>query len=331
MGLEIILRVLVTGANGFVGHKVVYDLLEKNYFVYAVTRKPNVVQHPNYINYVHEDLYNASIWKEVLRDIDVVIHLAARVHQMNDSSNNPWEEYEKVNIYLTKMISEAAVKNGVKHFIYMSSVKVNGEESNIAYNEKSIPNPVDDYGKSKYIAEQNLKEVSIKSSMKISIIRPPLVYGEGVKANFLSLVKLVDSSIPLPFKHMKNKRSMIYVGNLSDSVCHIIEHVKKEYNIYMVADENPISTEQLVLEISKALNRKSHLFPVPTSFFNLVGLITRKSMEVQRLVGSLHIETKLIQDELDWQPKYTMQEGLLKTLESYKRTRELSEEFEKIN
>ena len=247
------------------------------------------------------------------------MHCAARVHVMNEKGKNPLEAFRHTNTLGTKNLALQAAQAGVSKFIFISSIKVNGEETfDHAFTSDDKNNPLDDYGRSKAEAENILLDIGKKTGMEIIIIRPPLVYGPGVKANFGALVKLVAKGFPLPFGAIKhNKRSMIYIGNLVDFVATTISHPTTLNNVYLISDDYDLSTAQLISAIAKGLNKRRLNIPLPVTLFELVGKLTGKQAVVSRLVGSLQVNIEQSKNDFFWSPPFTCESGIAKTAHSF--------------
>jgi nucleoside-diphosphate-sugar epimerase len=311
-------RVLVTGANGFIGTKLCKKLLNKNFCVHGAVRPGKSSFLPEGAEAVHIKFIDGDTdWKNILENIHTVVHLAARVHVMKDSVSNPFDEYFKVNVMGSERLAQTAAECGVKRFIFMSSVKVNGEENVRAYNEGDVPFPKDSYGISKMIAENRLRDIASKTGMELVILRPPLVYGPGVKANFLNLIKTVHKGRPLPLSKVYNRRSFIYIDNLVDAVITCIEHPGAAGQTYFVSDDEDISTPDLIRKIASALNKSPRIFPFPRLLLFTIGKIIGKGASVEKLIGSLTVDISKIRQELGWKPTVTMDYGLQETAEWY--------------
>jgi nucleoside-diphosphate-sugar epimerase len=258
-------------------------------------------------------------WSIVLIGVDVVVHLAARVHVMHDTAVDPLAEFRQVNVAGTERLARMASEAGVRRFIYLSSVKVNGEGNVIPYTEHDTPVPEDPYAISKWEAEEVLQKVSRETGLEVVILRPPLVYGPQVKANFLRMLEVVKRGIPLPLASINNRRSLIYLGNLVDAIITCINHHKAAGQTYLVSDGEEVSTPELIRQVAVALGKPARLFPFPPSFMKLAGSIIGKSDAVERLLGSLVVDSSKIRRELGWMPPYTMEEGLEETAEWFKR------------
>jgi len=248
-----------------------------------------------------------------------VTHLAARVHIMNDTVTDPLTEFRKVNVDGTLKLARDAAVAGVRRFVYISSIKVNGEESSESYTPDSPASPSDPYGISKWEAEVGLHKIASETGLEVVVVRPTLVYGPGVKANFLNMMKIICKSIPLPFASIRNRRSLIYVGNLVDALAVCATHPDAAGKTYMVSDGEDVSTPDLIRRTASALGVPVRLLPFPVSLMKLLGKLTGKGGVVNRLTGSLTVDSSKIRRELGWVPPFTMEEGLLETAAWYKK------------
>jgi len=312
-------RILVTGASGFVGTGLCSQLLSKGFSVTAALRKPPTPFRDERIRSVYIGHINElTDWTRATANSDFVVHLAGRAHVMREHTVNPITAYREVNVAGTVNLANSAVSAGVKRFIYMSSVKVNGEENDQAYTELKDACPNDPYGMSKMEAELELMKIATKNKMELVIIRPPLVYGPGVKANFLSLLKLVDYSIPLPLASIRNRRSFIYLGNLIDCVIKCLTHPAAAGRIYLVSDDQDMSTPELIRIIAASMNRRAVFFPFPTSLLQSAGQLLGRAEVVSRILGSLTIDMSRIKKETGWTPPYSPETGLMNTVQWFK-------------
>lgn len=275
-------RILITGSNGFIG----------NYFINNYKSKYNIKT----FSFLKDDINTLDC-----NTIDIVFHLSALVHQMGGASAN---EYEKINVIQTIELAKKAKESGIKHFVFMSTVKVYGEETNSKYIENTVCNPEDDYGKSKLKAEQELQKLE-DENFKISIIRTPIVYGYGVKANIKNLINLVNKVPVLPFGKIKNKRSMVYIGNLSHLVYEIITQEKQ--GIFLASDDEPLSTTRLIELIAKNLDKKIYIVKIP--FFESLLKIVKPSFH-KRLYGSLEVDNTITKEKLNLQNPYSVEDGI---------------------
>lgn len=307
-------KILVTGATGFVGKHLVSALIALGHEVRCA-----VSQNIDWLD-TEQVLVNKlecnPDWSQALCGVEVVIHLAARVHIMKEKSDSVLDDYYKINSLATKNLAEEAVKHQVKRFIFLSSIKVNGEWtlSDRPFTEECIPATEDPYGKSKLYAEQYLQEISQTSEMQIVIIRPPLIYGPGVKANFYKMMHLVKKRIPLPFAKVSNKRNMVYIDNLISALCVVISHPKAANQTYLVADDEVLSLSQLLRMIGKEMDIQVKLIPVPVPLMNVVFNFLRLSNLGIRLFGSLEVSNHKIKSQLKWHPPVTAAKGLKETV-----------------
>ena len=310
---------LVTGINGFVGNCLNEKLAKNKFLVKGVIREGNCRAATIQVPCLIDNIDSFTNWSECLAGVDIVIHLAARVHVMQDQAANPLQEFLEVNLDGTINLAKQAADAGVKRFVYVSSIKVNGEFTvNKPFNEQDNPNPQDPYAVSKYQAEKGLFELAKTTGMEVVIIRPPLVYGAGVKANFLQLIGLVNRLFPLPLASVKNQRSMIYVGNLVDAIITCATHPKAANQLYLVSDNELVSTPQLIRQLARALGKRSLIFPFPIFMMKFLARFFGKSAAVDRLTQSLVIDSSKIRNELDWKPPYTMEQGLKATANWFK-------------
>jgi nucleoside-diphosphate-sugar epimerase len=303
-------KILITGATGFVGKSLVPALIDSGYDVLcAVSKQAEWLKAPQI---VIDRLELMTNWSNVLQGVDVIIHLAAKVHVME--GNVPLEEFCKVNSDATKRLAEQAAQCGVRRFVFMSSIKVNGEFTveGAPFTEENGLDIADPYGKSKLIAEQCLLELSQKSPMDVVILRPCLVFGPGVKANFLKMMGLVNKGLPLPFGRIKNKRSFIFIDNLVLAITVVINEPKAANQVYVVADNEAWSLPELVDCIAHKMGKKSRLFTIPglLPLFKLLGLTALSN----RLFGSLEVSNEKIKTQLGWVPPVTSAEGISKTV-----------------
>ncbi len=312
-------NVLVTGANGFIGKALCRRMLAEGWNVRGAIRssaKKAIL--PQGVDGVEVGTIDSKTdWRPALEGIDAVVHLVARVHVMDDSTADPITAYRKINVAATKHIAQIAESLKVRRFVYVSSIKVNGEGRADPYTAEDQPAPVDPYGISKFEAEKELHRIAGNTGLEVVILRPPLVYGPEVKANFLKLIKIVDRGIPLPLARVKNRRSMIYLKNLVDAILLCTIHPEAAGNTFLISDGKGISTPELIQKISFALGKSSRLFPVPLDILRLLAKMTGRSKTVGRLLDSLSVDTSKIQSELGWGPPFSMEEGLKETAEWY--------------
>ena len=304
------LTVVVTGANGFVGRHLCRFLLGRGCRVIGVVRSGKAVSLPSGVEAIEIDEYDACTLKNALNNlvdkagIDAVVHLAARVHQMSQEVNAE-DDYDRSNHQLTTSLAKIAVELGIKRFVFLSTIKVNGEESSRPYTAADIPQPVDPYGCSKLKAEQALLSAEFED-LEVVIIRPPLVYGEGVKANFNQLLSWVKKGVPLPLDRVNNRRSFISVDNLVDLIGLCLQHPVATGKVWLASDGEAISTTELIRRIALSFGKRSRLFYLPRSIlFGLAGLVGRHS-SASRLLDTLELDITATRSELGWVPPVTM-------------------------
>jgi len=259
-------------------------------------------------------------WGKAFDGIDTVIHLAARVHVMDETDGEPLAAYRRVNVAGTERLARSAAAAGVKRFVFLSSVKVNGEEAPAAYREDAVPAPQDPYGVSKLEAELALRTISSETGLEVVVIRPPLVYGPGVKANFYKLMRTVARGVLLPLGSVNNARSLVYLGNLLDAIKICVQHPAAAGKVFFVSDGDDVSTPELVRRLAAALGRSARLVGVPAALMRLGGSLTGKTSAVDRLLGSLTVDIGRIRTELGWKPPFTMAEGLKETAKWFNET-----------
>ncbi|HYN53141.1 MAG TPA: SDR family oxidoreductase [Methylotenera sp.] len=312
------MKILVTGASGFVGQSLIKELKQRGVSTVSIGRQLLTSNSDSHVSV--PDYTAQGIWQKPLLGRDVVIHLAARVHVMQDVSENPLEAFLAVNLHGTVNLAVAAANAKVKRFVYVSSIKVNGEyTTKQSFTEQDTPNPQDPYAISKWQAEQALRKIEKETGMEVVILRPPLIYGAGVKANFASLLKLVDKGLPLPLLSINNKRSLIYLGNFVDAIITCTQHPNAAGQTYLVSDGEDVSMVRLVKKIALSLNRPSYLFPFPIMLMRLLATLTGKTASLDRLTQSLVIDSSKIRKELNWKPPFTMAQGLKVTADWYRK------------
>jgi UDP-4-keto-D-QuiNAc 4-reductase len=322
------MKVLITGASGFVGTVICRRATQYSEFssICGVFRNPqslpSLSRPENFSVIVSPSLYDLAESSEILGEVDCVIHLAARVHQMGDKAADPLAEFRAVNTTATSSLARAAAKAGVKRFIYLSSIKVHGEETSYRapYSESDQCVPVDPYGISKWEAEEQLRQIASQTALEVVIIRPPLVYGPGVKANFRQMLSVVQKGIPLPLGAIRNRRSIVYVENLADAIINSALHPAAANQTFLVSDGEDLSTPQLIRHVAQSLQCPPRLLPIPVPCLKLIGKLIGKSSAVSRLTGSLVVDSTKIRQTLNWQPPYTLNQGLQATADWFKST-----------
>jgi nucleoside-diphosphate-sugar epimerase len=312
------MRFLITGANGFVGKALCAELARRGHFVRAAVRE---------VNQPIENIAIASVgsidgvtdWTAALSNIDVVIHLAARVHVMQDTSEEPLEEFRKVNVQGTENLARQTVDSGVKRLVYVSSIGVNGLQTKFdnIFTETDTVNPHNAYAISKWEAEQKLLQICNTTGLDVVVIRPPLIYGADAPGNFAKMIKVISKGIPLPLASACNRRSLIYIGNLVDALILCAIHPDAAGQTYLVSDGEDISTPELLLKLGLAMDKQVRLFSVPKVLLYIAAHFTGKNEEFDRLFGSLKIDSKKIRNQLKWQPPYKLKDGLNLTGQAY--------------
>ena len=307
------MRVLVTGTTGFVGRALCNHLANKSFEVVPIVRIASELSGERIVGTVNA----ATDWRAVLIECDTVVHLVARVHVMNNTDQKQLATYRATNTAITLNLARQAVQAGVKRFVFTSTIKVNGEGCDTPYRETDAAAPEDAYAISKWEAEQGLQQIARETGLEIVILRPPLVYGPGVKANFLRLMQLIQRGWPLPLGAIKNRRSLLYLGNFVDAIRLCIEHPAAAGQTFLLDDGHAVSTPELIREIASAMQRPARLIPVPVSLLEWAGWMTGRSQAISRLTRSLYVDSQAIRSQLGWQPPYTMQTGIAHTVAAF--------------
>ena len=255
--------------------------------------------------------------KTALQGIHAVVHLAARVHVMEDRAADPLREFRRINTEWTERLAKASASHGVRRFVYLSSIKVNGEETSAPFTEQDVPAPQDPYGISKWEAEQALATVSSETGLEMVIVRSPLVYGPGVGGNFLQLLNILRRGIPLPLALVENQRSLIFLGNLVDVLIRCAQDKRAAGRTYVVSDGEDLSTPELIQRLAKALGVRARLWTFPLPLLRVMGRVLGRSSMIDRLLGSLQLDSSKIRRELGWHPPYSVGQGLAETASWY--------------
>ena len=306
-------KILVTGALGFIGQSLCKTLSKSGKSVRGIVRSQNSFSKNSDIEYVSVgDIVHKKDWKNILVDIDCIIHCAGRAHIMSEKKSDALKIYRSVNVDVTKRLAEQAAAAGVRRLIFLSSIGVLGLDTN---NRKSFLqsdeiNPIENYAISKYEAEQALLQISDKTAIETIIIRSPLVYGPSAPGNLARLIKLVSSNIPLPFSRINNKRSMVGIDNLVDLLIRCIDHPNSAGKTFLISDGEDLSTPDLINHIASSMGHKAYLFPVPMFLLKFVSRILGKQREIDRLVGSLKIDSNYTRETLNWMPPVSVTEGI---------------------
>lgn len=302
------MRVLVTGANGFVGQALCKQLIALGYEVVKCVR---LAKHADELAVGDLDLY--TNWSDALRGCDVVVHLAARVHQMNEKKQDEFDQYYRTNVDGTANLAKQAAASGIKRFIFLSSIKVNGESTSLdsAFKASDEPRPTDPYGVSKFQAERCLLHIAEASGMEWVVIRSPLVYGPKVKANFANMMRWLRSGVPLPLAGItQNRRSFIALGNLTDFIAFCLTHPLSVNQVFLVSDGVALSTAELLKKMAQAMGRECRMFYLPMALLAWCARLAKQQAIYERLCGSLEVDMQDTQRTLGWSPPLSVDQGL---------------------
>jgi len=310
---------LITGANGFAGRSLCAEMLRRGWQVRGAVRSPDRLPEGVEVVAVGE-IDGDTDWTDALRGVDVVVHLAARVHVMKENAADPLAEFLRVNLHGTENLARQAARAGVKRFVYVSSIGVNGKLNNKSspFTGADDPHPHNAYSDSKWQAEQALHRISQQTGLQVVIVRPPLVYGPTAKGNFPRLLAAIDKGFPLPLKRANNLRSLVYVGNLVDALIACATHPAAAGQTYLVRDGEDVTTATLVEKIAGALGRNGRSFYFPPGLLRAAAALLGRAEQVDSLFGSLRVNDEKIRSELSWTPPYSMEQGLRATADWYR-------------
>lgn len=311
--------ILITGATGFIGRHLLPALHNQNLQVILATRR-HPINEPSY-NYKVinvRGINETTNWLDALKEVDAVVHLAARAHQLNDQALDPEAEFLRINCEGTKTLAKQAIASGVKHFIFISSIGAMATLSDTIISEASPCQPDTPYGRSKLNAENALIELCRNTQMNWTILRPTLVYGPNNPGNMERLFALVTKNLPLPLGSIVNSRSLLYVGNLIDAIIRCIEDNRAKNQTFIVSDGEDFSTSELIFRMGNAMGEKTLLLPFPPSLLRLAAKMIKKEEVADRLLGSLQVDSNKIRQMLDWKPPYTVDQGLQATADWFK-------------
>ena len=314
------MKIMLTGATGFIGKSLVFELLQQNFNVSIAVRQKTNLFPCKVKQFVVGDFEDNPDFSASLTKVDCVIHLAGRAHVIDKIKTSELNGFRNINRDLTLHLAKQAIDSGVKRFLFLSSIRVNGNQNNKPFLETDTPNPQESYAISKYEAEQGLMRLSQDTGLEVVIIRPPLVYGYGAPGNFGRLVKWVGAKLilPLPLGSVKNARSLIAIDNLVSFIITCIAHKNAANEVFLISDREDLSTTQLLRKIAKAFNKKIFLLPIPVQLMIfLAGLLGRRADAI-RLFSSLRVDSSKAKELLDWNPKITMDEQLLKIAKAQK-------------
>ena len=312
-------NILVTGGTGFIGGHLLPVLNKQNlHFTLAARHRISYALNPDLKVVKIGEINEITDWTEALKEIDIVIHLAARAHQLNDQAINPEAEFLRINCEGTKTLVKQAIASGVKHFIFISSIGAMATLSEQILTEESPCHPDTPYGRSKLQAEKALTELCHDSQMTWTIIRPTLVYGSGNPGNMERLIKLVKRGLLLPLGSIHNQKSFLYVGNLVDAIITCLDHPNAKNQTFIISDGEDLSTSDLIRRLGKALDKSPILLPFPPDLLRLATKLLGKADVGDRLLGSLQVDSSKIRQTLDWKPPYTVDQGLQATADWFK-------------
>ncbi len=306
------INILLTGATGFVGRQLLKKLSEQKEIDLRIATRINAnIFSPEISVFAPIELESENNWQDIVKGCDVIIHAAARAHVMNEKANNPLEEFRKINSKPTLKLAEQAAISGVKRFIFISSIKVNGEfTTDKPFAADDLPHPDGPYALSKYEAEQGLQAIALKTGMEVVIIRPPLIYGPEVKGNFQRMLYWLKKGIPLPLGAVNNKRSFVSLENLNSLILACITNPRAANQIFLVSDDEDLSTTELLREIGYLINKPARLLPIPKFLLKWAAASLGKKEIYDRLCGSLQLDISKTKEMLSWKPQISVKEGL---------------------
>jgi len=309
-------EILVTGASGFVGRALCEMLTAAGRAPRIATRAP-LAGSPD--AFIVGEVGPDTHWRAALEGVRCVVHLVARTHVLHETATDPLADYHRVNVQGTERLARSAAAHGVRRLVFVSSVKVNGERTHDRpYTEDDTPRPEDSYGISKREAEETLARIAADTGIETVVLRPPLVYGPGVKGNFLRLMSIIARGVPLPLASVANRRSLIYVGNLASAIVSAIDVPRAAGKTYLVSDGEDLATPELARSIARALGVGARLLPCPPLLLRAAASFSGRSAEVGRLTGSLQVDSSRIRRELGWQPGFSVEQGLAETARWYR-------------
>lgn len=317
------MRIAMSGANGFVGRTLCTLLCDVGHEVIALVRRAGVCDTRVRECVIPDDNFSSiATGQQELGHCDVFVHLAARVHMMHDDAADPLAAYRAANVDGTRNAAIAARRAGARRIVLVSSVKALGDsEPGHPWREDDVPAPVDPYGISKHEAEQTLFAFGRANDVEVVVVRPPLVYGPGVRANFHGLMRAVDRGIPLPLGAIDARRSMVFVGNLADAIQTVATRSEPVEGIYHVTDGDDLTVADMIEALARALGRPARLLPVPVVWLRCIGRLTGKTAQVDRLTTSLRVDSNRLRSELGWTPPWSVSQGLAETARAFKAIR----------
>ena len=311
------MKVLVTGASGFVGSATCSRLVAQGMDVIGTVRHPSTRPLLGVDYRIVGDLDANTDWRDALTGVDYIVHCAARVHVMREAAADPLVAFRTANVAGTEQLARQAAAAGIRRFIFLSSVKVNGEGGLVAYRETDLPVPKDVYGTSKHEAELGLREIKAETGMELVVVRPTLIYGPGVKANFQALMRALMRGIPLPLGAIHNRRSLLALDNVVDLIVTCIKHPAAANETFLVSDGEDLSTTELIRRLARAIGRPARLIPMPTTVLMAGATLLGKREVAKRLCGTLQVDITKVREVLGWAPPVSVDEGLRQTAEYY--------------
>ncbi len=309
-------RVLVTGANGFIGRTLCSTLIGSGLAVNRCVRRAPVSGEA----FVVGNIDGSTNWRRPLAGCEAVVHLAGRAHQLTDQASDPLEEFRRVNVRGSMALFSQAAAQGVKRFVYVSSIGVNGNQTVVPFTEADVPQPCEPYALSKLEAEVGLKRLAAETGLELVIIRPPLVYGRDAPGNFGRLVHWVRKGLPLPFGAIHNRRSMVSLGNLTDFIAVCLKNTAAANQVFLVSDGQDISTTDLLKRVARLMNQPVRLVPVPSAWLEAIIVALGRRDTARRLCGNLQIDISKARELLAWSPPWSIDEGLSTAVNGRERT-----------
>lgn len=302
------MNVLMTGASGFLGSHLFESASQSHNIALLTRKKVSILTKP--IQHVVGQFSSDTNYANSTKNIECIVHVAARAHVINEQAYDALSLYREVNTFATLSLARQAANDGVKRFIFISSIGVNGVSNTLPFKHSDKPNPTEEYAISKYEAEVGLKEIAENTGMEVVIIRPPLVYGKNAPGNFGTLLKVAEKNLPLPLGAINNQRSFVAVDNLIDLIITCIDHPNAANQIFLVSDDQDISTSNLLKKLTLAVGKKPWLLPVPVSFLKFAASIFGKRAAVERFSSSLTVDIEHTKQILNWKPPITLDEGV---------------------
>ena len=313
---------LITGSTGFIGSSLTQHLHQKGYSIIAAIRQISDAFSPGIKQVAVTDLLPSTNWTSAINKVDTIIHLAARAHILKDQATDPLATFRETNTYATLNLAQQAANAGVRRFIFISSIGVNGNQTHAKpFTADDLPTPAEPYATSKHEAEIGLRQIATETGMEVVIIRPPLVYGANAKGTFGQLIKTVARGIPLPLGNIHNQRSLVALPNLIDLITTCIDHPAATNQTFLVSDGEDLSTTELLQRLSHALGKPARLLPIPQSWLETALTLVGKRAIAQRLCGNLQVDISKTRDLLGWTPPVSVDEALRQTAQAYLQAR----------